>query len=392
MNTLIAQCGGPTPVINTTLAALIAAWQALPGGGRLWGARHGLGGLVSGDWVDLTATPAAQLARLAQQPAAALGGSRYRPTDAELTALMPRLLDAQIDALCLIGGNGTMAAVGKLAATAAAHAAPLRVIGIPKTIDNDLPGCDVTPGYASAARYLAITAQEIGLDLRAMAGFDQVAIIEAMGRHTGWLTAATALARHAADDPPHILLFPEAPLAPDDLLAAIDRAYAAHGICVIAAAEGVATHDGRYYAEMGGAANQDPSGQRVFSMAAGVSAALAQMVQQTLGLRCRQLRLNTAQRASAALASPLDREIAAAAGVAGLAAARAGQTGVMVSVRLAGASWRTELTPVAEVVGRERRLPAEFIADSGLDVTAAFREYAAPLVAPLPAEPVVWVG
>ncbi len=383
MNTLIAQCGGPTPVINTSLAALITAWQALPGGGRLWGARHGLGGLVSGDWVELTATPAAQLARLAQQPAAALGGGRYRPSDAELTALIPRLLDAPIDALCLIGGNGTMGAVGKLAA--AAQHSPLRVIGIPKTIDNDLPGCDVTPGYASAARYLAITTQEIGLDLRAMAGFDQVAIIEAMGRHTGWLTAATALARHAAGDPPHILLFPEAPLA------AIDRAYAAHGICVIAAAEGVATHDGRYYAEMGGAASQDPSGQRVFSMAAGVSAAVAQMVQQTLGLRCRQLRLNTAQRASAALASPLDREIAAGVGAAGLAAAQAGHTGVMVGVRLDGASWRTELAPVAEVVGRERRLPAEFIADSGIDVTAAFVEYAAPLVAPLPAEPITWV-
>lgn len=391
MNTLLAQCGGPTPVINASLAALITAWQALPGGGRLWGARHGLQGLVAGDWVEFSALAADVVAQLAQQPAAALGGSRYRPSAAELPELVARLRGAGIDALLLIGGNGTMAAVGEIAAAADATRTALQVIGIPKTIDNDLYGCDVTPGYASAARYLAITLQEIGLDLRAMAGFDQVAIVEAMGRHTGWLAAATTLARTAPDDPPHIVLLPEAPVTPDALLAAIDRAYAAHGVCVVAAAEGAATPGGEYYAEMGGAAGQDPSGQRVFSMAAGVTAAVAQLVQQQLGLRCRQIRLNTAQRASRALASPLDRAIAAAVGTAGMAAAAAGHSGVMVGVRLEGAAWRTELTPVAAVVGRERRLPAAFIAASGIDATAAFADYAAPLVAPLPPPPVTWL-
>ena len=203
-----------------------------------------------------------------------------------------------------------MAAAARLEATANAAGYPVQVLGIPKTIDNDLAGTDVTPGYGSAARYIAHTTQECGLDLRAMRHFDEIVVIEVMGRHAGWLAAASALARQQPGDPPHLILLPEVPVAIDPVLARIEGVFAQRGICLVVAAEGVQDPQGRYWAELLGNAGLDASGQRNLSMAAGAAPYLAQHVQQELGRRCRQVRLNTAQRGSRYLASPLDRTLA----------------------------------------------------------------------------------
>ena len=214
--------------------------------------------------------------------------------------MIANLRAADIGAVFLIGGNGTMAGAQRLAAEAENRGLALQVIGIPKTIDNDLAGCDVTPGYGSAARYVAYTTQEIGLDLRAMRGFDQVAVVEVMGRHVGWVAAATALARQVAGDPPHLILLPEAPVEIDQVLTRIAEVYAQRQLCTIVVAEGVRERSGAYWAELVDGAAYDGSGQRVFSMSAGASAFLVREVQARLGLRCRQIKLNTAQRATRA--------------------------------------------------------------------------------------------
>jgi 6-phosphofructokinase 1 len=390
MNAIITQCGGPTPVINASLAAIVRAWQQ-QGGGRIYGARYGLEGLTKGDWADLGGLDESALAALAAQPAAALGGSRHLPGDAEFAALPATLAAAGIGAVFLIGGNGTMAAAQRLAAEAHAQGHALQVLGVPKTIDNDLAGCDVTPGYGSAARYIAHTVQEIGLDLRAMRGFDQVAVVEVMGRHVGWLAAASALARTEAGDPPHLILLPEMPVAIDAVLQRVDAVFRRRQVCVVVAAEGVHDADGNYWAEMLGGAGQDASGQRVFSMSAGASAYLVKEVQERLGLRCRQVKLNTAQRSTRLLASPVDRRLAALVGAAAVEAWAQGQSDVLPALQLEHGEWRTTCVPLAAVFGRERKLPPSYFDAANYDVTDECRQYIAPLLGDGPPAPLLWI-
>jgi 6-phosphofructokinase 1 len=390
MNAIIAQCGGPTPVINASLAAVVRAWQQ-HGSGRIYGARYGLAGLTQGDWVDLSGLDAAALDALAAQPAAALGGCRHRPPDAELQTTPAALAAQRVSAAFLIGGNGTMAAAQRLAAAAQSQGHPLQVLGVPKTIDNDLPGCTVTPGYGSAARYIAHTTQEVGLDLRAMRGFDQVAVIEVMGRHAGWLAAASALARTQAGDPPHLILLPETPVTIERVLAQIDAVFRRRQCCVVVVAEGVHNDAGVYWAEMLGSGGYDASGQRIFSMSAGASAWLVQQVQEQLGLRCRQVKLNTAQRATRLLASAPDRQLATLVGTAAVAAWAQGLSGVLPALQGEHGAWRTTCIRLEAVTGGERKLPPDYIDAANYDVTEQCRQYIAPLLGDAPPAPLLWI-
>ncbi len=385
-NALVMQCGGPTAVINATLAAVIQSWQQARGGSgaHLLGARNGLLGLVQADWVELDALTAEQVHALAQQPGAALGGGRHRLGEDELAPTLELLARHGIDALFLIGGNGTAAAAWRLAQANPA----LRVISLPKTVDNDLPGTEVAPGWGSAARYTAQSVREAWLDLHAMSTFDDVVVYEVMGRHAGWLAAAAGLARGGEQGGPQLILLPEAPVDEDALLEAIARVHARDGVCLVAAAEGARDRSGAFLAERAGEASVDASGQRVFSMAAGVSAYLCTQVQQRLGLRTRQVRANTLQRVSGALVSPLDRELAWMVGAVGVQRALIGQSGLLMGLARVGEQWRVEPVPLAEVVGRERLFPQEWLSGA-FAVAPAFRAYAAPFVEELEA-PLLW--
>lgn len=389
MNALIAQCGGPTAVLNSTLAAIAAALRADPRVTSIFGSRYGMQGLVRGDWADLTGLMGEHLAQLGEQPGAALGSSRYRPTDGEMPAIIEVLRARAVGALFLIGGNGTMAAAARIHALAAAQGVTCQVIGIPKTIDNDLAGTEVTPGYGSAARYVAQTTREVGLDLRSMRGFEQVAVLEIMGRHAGWLAAAAALARGWPGDLPHLILLPETPIDVAQVLGSIEERFRADGVCLVVASEGVRNLDGAYLAELQGSAASDASGQRIFSLASGAAAYLAERVTAELGLRCRPIRPSTIQRASAALASPADRLLARQAGEAAVDAWQRGLSGVMMSIRRGENGWVVEPAPLSAAQAGERHLPAHFIDAAAYDVTPAFVEYALPLVAPLPPAPIL---
>ena len=382
-NLLVVQCGGPTAVINASLAAVIAAAQRDAGVARVFGCRRGWAGLAQGDWVDLTALTPAHLSTLRLQPGAALGGGRVPLDDAALSDAVAHLRCRDVGVVCAIGGNGTMAAAQKLETVAHAAGLPLCVVGIPKTIDNDLVGTDVAPGYGSAARFVAQSTRDMALDLESMANFDDVTVVEWMGRHVGWLTAAAALARRDPDDAPHLILLPETPADEADVLAAIAAVHARRGMCMVAVSEGVRDTAGVYWAEKGRAVERDASGQKLLSLAAGVAPYLARRVQQELGLRCRQVRADTMQRSSRALASAADRTLAEQAGAAAVHAACASASGVMLGLQRDGDWWMPTPVPFADVVGRERAMPPAFLDPAHFDVSAAFVAYAGPLVRPI---------
>lgn len=390
---IVAQCGGPTAVINASLAAVIAAWQTAPGAGALWGSRFGVHGLVHGHWVELSNLGAEAQARLRAQPGAALGSSRYRIPPGDLPALLQRLAAVQIGVLLLIGGNGTMAAAQAIQQAAAergfaVEGRPLCVVGIPKTVDNDLVETEAAPGYGSAARFIAETTRSIGLDLRSMAGYDQVVVLEVMGRHVGWLAAAAALARTQPDDPPHLILTPEMPFDAAAFLARVQAVQQEQQVCLVVAAEGLRDAQGAYLAEAQQPAQRDASGQRMLGLSAGVAPHLAQLIQSRLGLRCRQLRPDTIQRSSRALASPVDQHLAELCGAAAALAAQEGRCGIMVGVTHRDGAWRAHRVSLAQVAGRERTLPPAFYRGQEFEITPAFVDYARPLVGELSPAPI----
>lgn len=382
MNVLVLQSGGPTPVFNASLWGVIDGCRVEPKIKRLFGARQGIQGLISGDWVELTAFENRFPPYLDTQPGAALGCGRYHLDAEQIPAILARLAHHEISAVIIIGGNGSMAAGQVLAEGAAAQGYALQVIGVPKTVDNDLAGTDFAPGYGSAARFIAQTVRDISLDLYAMRNFDDVAVVEVMGRHTGWLAAASALARRTDISPPHLILMPEVPFDESEFLDRVGQECGGGGVCMVVAAEGIRDAAGRYLAEQGAGQemDQDASGQKLLSYAAGVAPYLAGRIQSQLGLRCRQVRPDTIQRASSSLASELDRRQAARTGAAAVDAVAEGLSQVMVGLHRHTSGWLTEPIPFADIIGQEHPVPPEFIAENGFDVTQAFMEYAVPLV------------
>ena len=377
-NAIVLQCGGPTATMNASLWGVISAWHQSGVDGTLWGGRHGLRALTTGDRVDLTRYEDPPGRRLEHQPGAVLGGGRDALRDGEIDDAIDRLLQAEIGILFVVGGNGSMSA----AETIGRHAAgALRVVGIPKTIDNDLLGTHVSPGYGSAARFIAETVRDIALDLRSMTGFEDVVLVETMGRHAGWLAAAGALARKNASDAPHLILTPEVPFSEEAFLEAVRAHHAASGICLAVVAEGVRNERHEFYAEKSDApVETDAAGQKLFTRAGGPLPYLAPLVRERLNLRCRQVRPDTLQRASSASASQVDRMLAVMVGAEAVTCALDRQSGVMIGIERIDRDWSTTAIPLASVAGRERTLPPEFIDRDRLSVTSAFIDYAKPVI------------
>jgi 6-phosphofructokinase 1 len=370
------------------LLSVIEFCQITPEIGRIWGARLGWQGVVQADWIELTEYENRVPPYLEDLPGAALGSGRYRLTDEELPRALEHLHRYRVGAVFVIGGNGSMAAAHKLhqAALSAGYSVdgqPLRVVGVPKTIDNDLNGTDFAPGYGSAARFIAQTVRDVGLDLWSMRNFDDVAIVEVMGRHVGWLAAASALARHRSTAAPHLILLPEAVFDEARFLAAVKDVHEAQGICLVVSAEGIRDAKGRFLAEQAAALPVDASGQKLLSLAAGVAPYLARLVQEQLGLRCRQIRPDLIQRSSSTLVSRLDRRQAARSASFAVESVLNGMSDVMIGLKRLADGWMPEAVPLADVLGKEKTLPPEFIDEENFDVTDAFITYARPLAGDL---------
>jgi ATP-dependent phosphofructokinase / diphosphate-dependent phosphofructokinase len=383
LNTLlVGQSGGGTPVINASLAGVIAEAQA-QGVTRVLGLRYGIRGLLEEQFVDLTALTAHDLPRLARTPSAALGLCRHKLTPETIAAAAAILRRRRIDALLYIGGDDSAETTLALGQAVAAAGGAVACIGIPKTIDNDLPAMDHTPGYGSAARWVAGTVRDLGLDAWAMQREEQVRILEVYGRDTGWLAAASVLARDTEEDAPHLVLVPERPFVEDAFLAAVERQVARAGFCSIVVGEMLRDADGGLVGS-GDAAWQDAFGHAETRRPGSY---LRDLIQQRLRLRAKDDRPGSIQKVVVDVASTVDRQEAWELGRAAVRAAVGGESECIVTLqRLGDEPYRVDycLAPLAAVAGKVRPLPPEFLDAEG-QPNAAFVRYARPLIGePLP--------
>jgi ATP-dependent phosphofructokinase / diphosphate-dependent phosphofructokinase len=381
---LVGQSGGPTAVINASLAGVIGEARSA-GYGRVLGMRHGVQGALQHQLVDLSSLSDTDLTRLKHTPSAALGSCRYklRPGDAEQLAELCRA--EAVEAFVYIGGNDSADTAAQVAASASASGLDLCVVGVPKTIDNDLPATDHCPGYGSAARFVAQVTRETALDTRAMRHTDPIRLIEVMGRHAGWLPGAAWLARSKPDDAPHLVYVPERPRSVDQITADVKQAVQTHGWCVAVLCENQPTPDGRVIGAVGEPRWTDAFGHPYYDSPAQW---LAQRLQAELGVRVRFDKPGTIQRMASAYVSTTDRDEAEQVGRAAVKLAHAGTSGVMVTlVREPGAQYRVQTSTIAlsVVANQQKRLPDEYIAAHGSGMSDAFVAYATPLIGtPLP--------
>ena len=375
-NLMIVQGGGPTAVFNASLAEIVAEAKRQPSVGRILGARFGVKGLIRSELADMTEMTAADLELLRRTPGAALGSSRHCPTEVELDRLVETLREREVGYLLFVGGNGTMRGAAMVSDACRSAGLDVQVAGAPKTVDNDIAATDRCPGYASAARYLAASTQELGADLRSLP--QPVTILETMGRSVGWLAAATVLARREEGDAPQLVYVPEVPFATDAFLAALEGVVSRHGWAVVVVAEGIRNRDGSMVYEVTDAAQTDPLKR---PMTGGVAQHLAGVVSKALGIRCRSEKPGLLARASMALVSEQDMADAALVGRVAVQAPAAGESGVMAALLPLGAG--TRLVPLGEAAGMERSIPAEWLRDGAIPVAQEFCNYLRPLVGEL---------
>ncbi len=379
-NLMIVQGGGPTPVFNTSLAAIVAEAQKQPRIGRILGSRAGIRGLLRNDVVELTHLTAAEVDRLRRTPGAALGSSRYQPTEAELERLAEALQQFEVEYLIFMGGNGTMRGAELISLYLQSCGIDICVVGVPKTVDNDIMQTDRCPGFASAARFLATATRELGADIRSLP--QPVTILESMGRNVGWLAAASALAHADGSAAPQLVYIPEVPFETDIFLDELDETVRREGWAVVVVAEGIVHPDGAYVYT-----NTTPSQADGLKrpMIGGVAHHLADLVSAHLHFRCRHEKPGLLGRSSIALASAQDRADAALVGRAGVHALLNEVRDVMVALEplSAGADPGYRLVPLAEVAGHVRNIPENWLLPGAMPVGKAFREYMEPLVGEL---------
>lgn len=376
---MIVQGGGPTAVFNTSLVAAIEKARSSATFRNIYGARYGAAGLARGEVCDLNMVTDAELSRLQDTPGAALGSSRFKPSEADLHRQIEVLRMLDVHSILFMGGNGTMHGARLFMDFCAAQSYALEVIGIPKTVDNDLAGTDRSPGFASAARFVAQATQELGLDLRSLP--QPVTIMETMGRAVGWLAAASVLARTGAATAPHIVLIPEIAFEYENFLRQVEDAVARQGWAVVVTAEGIRRADGSLVYSVVDPAQQD-SLKRPFT--GGVARHLAEAVARELKMRCRSETPGLLGRSSIAHRSAQDVEDAITVAAAGVQALVDGQSGNMVALTPLGSAERTVLVPLERVANIERSIPTTWLDAGPLAVNENFRQYLLPLIGELP--------
>lgn len=404
---LVGQSGGPTAAINASLAGVVRS--AYAHGLRVLGMRNGIQGFLEGNIIDLTealelttsepetSKPAASnpgeknLQLLRKTPSSWLGSCRFKLPKLANNSKSPEVspiyqqIDAQlkkyqVDAVLYIGGNDSMDTTDKLSCYFDQVKSPVCVVGVPKTIDNDLEGTDHTPGFGSAARFIASITAELTRD-GGVYNSKNVTFIEAMGRDAGWLTAAASLAQDICGTAPDFILLPEVPLDEEALLSAIEQRLHEKNNVIVVVSEGVHHADGTFLFDAQSVAI-DTFGH--LAAQSGTAQYLSQLTKDRLNVKSRGIELNTLQRCASHAASKVDLDEAEALGAAGVEAVLQGKTGVMVSIhRISNAPYVTEIrtTPVADVANKVKLVPQEMISEDGFNVTCAALNYLRPLVA-----------
>ena len=379
---LYAQSGGVTAVINATASAVIAAARARRI--KVLAARNGILGALREDLIDTSAEPAASIRALAHTPGGAFGSCRAKLgslTDdrARYERLLEVLRAHDVRWFLYNGGNDSADTALKVSRLAADFGYPLTCIGVPKTIDNDLPVTDCCPGFGSAARYTAVSVRECALDVAAMADSStKVFVYEAMGRNAGWLAASAGLAGRGEDEAPHLILFPERPYDEADFLARVEAVVGRVGHCIVVASEGLRTGDGRHVADAG--AGKDAFGH---TQLGGVSSFLAGRVKDALGVKVHWTLPDYLQRSARHLASATDLEQALAVGSAAVDLALEGRNATMPVIRRTSSApyaWEIDAAPLEAIANKEKKLPPAYIRADGYGITDAARRYLEPLI------------
>jgi 6-phosphofructokinase 1 len=385
-NAIIGQSGGPTSVINASLCGVVEACRGRAGIHTILGMRYGIEGFIKGDVIDLGREDPSTIERLRNTPSSTLGSCRHKLKEADFPPILEMLRKHDIRYFFLIGGNDTMDTIHRVEAYCRKQGYELVGVGIPKTVDNDLFGTDHTPGFGSAARYVALSVKQAGMLARDMKFVDQYVIFQTVGRSAGWLPAAAALARSSEDDAPHLILCPERPFEREKFLADVRRCYDRYGWCSIVCGEGICTADGT---PVSASQVTDKFANVEFGAMAGTSAAmmLHRMIKDAFGWRGEFQVTESLQMCAADRTYPPDVEEAYACGRRAVELAAEGTSGVMVSlVRESSDPYRCTLgtTPLGEVAVNAKPMPAEYLNAEGNHVSQACLDYLRPLVGPLP--------
>ena len=376
---VVGQSGGCTAVINSSLVGVVQEAQRHKEISGVLGALHGVEGLLREELVDLTMESQATLQRLKRTPSAALGSCRYKLQEGDLERIVRFFRQQGIRYFIYIGGNDSADTSHKISIAAAEMSYDLRVVAVPKTIDNDLPLTDHSPGYGSIARFVAQSTLDAGLDTEAMKRYDPVKLIEVMGRDAGWVAAAATLGKKSPLDAPHLVYVPEVAFSEERFLEDVKAVHQEVGYVVVVLSETIRDRRGHvvgsekpYFV--------DPFGHGYYESPA---AYLCRLVARELGLRARFDKPGTIQRMSMALASATDLEEAYLVGQKAVQYAVEGRSDQMVTlVREQGSSYRctTDSVPLAEVANVVKPLPSGFLNPEGNFVTQAYRDYALPLI------------
>jgi ATP-dependent phosphofructokinase / diphosphate-dependent phosphofructokinase len=383
-NAFYAQSGGVTAVINASACGLIeTARRHSDKIGKVYAGRHGIIGALTEDMIDVSKESRAAISALRHTPGGAFGSARYKLAGIDKNrAQYSRLIDIfrahDIGYFFYNGGNDSMDTAQKVAEIAVQMDYPIICVGIPKTVDNDLPITDCCPGFGSVAKYIAVSTREAALDVASMARTStKVFVLEVMGRHAGWIAAAGGLAAEKAGDAPHIILFPEIAFDRDAFLRKVNATVEQRGYCVIVVSEGVQDAAGKFLAEAG---TKDAFGH---AQLGGVGPVVAQMTQQAFGYKFHWAVADYLQRSARHIASKVDVEQAYAVGKAAVELALKGKNAVMpVIVRKSSKPYRWSIgeAPLSAIANQEKKLPRDFITADGFGITAACRRYLLPLI------------
>lgn len=387
-NLIIGQSGGATAVINSSIAGAIAESLQQTAIGEIYGMLDGIQGLLEEQIIDLRvqAGTSEKLARLRRTPSAALGMCRFKTSEEQLERALEILQKHDIHYFLYAGGNDSADTCHRLAQISRAKGYELHAIGIPKTIDNDLPYMDHCPGYGSIARYLAISTQDSSIDTRAAHRVHPVKIIEVMGRNAGWVAASAALGKQREEDGPHLIYTPERSLEPERFLQDVQEVYSRYGFCVAVIGETVKNAQGKPLAAQGKPYLVDSFGHKYYH---GPAAYLMGLVISELGLTARFDKPGTLQRMSMQCISEVDLEEAWQAGAEAVRRAAVGENDVMITLLResdAEGNYRCAFgsTALKNIANTEHKMPTNYLNEAGNFVTPAFIEYAKPLIGELP--------
>lgn len=380
-NAVFAQSGGPTTVINASICGALEEAIKSKAIGKLFGARNGILGVLTEELFDLRKERPEDLRKLKMAPSAALGSCRYKvKKDSDFERILDVFKAHDIRYFFYAGGNDSMDTADKVAKLAASRNYEMRVMGIPKTIDNDLAFTDHCPGFGSVAKYLATMIMEAGRDTDAMYTSDTATVVETMGRNAGWIAAATGVARRSEEDAPHLVYVPEIPLSLERLARDVREVHKRLGRCFVVVSEGCKDEKGNLLAETGGAFATDAFGHRQLG---GIAEKLGDFIEKEVGIKCRRNKPGTIQRNGMHFASRTDVEEAYMCGKTAVRLSLEGTSGFMVTlVREKNKPYKcgTGLAKLSDVANGEKYLPRDFMNEEGNHISKKMREYVVPLM------------